>query len=51
MTTKNKANGISNTLEELKVRYKINKKYDNSLNEDIDSFIRKMNDVAHSVSA
>ena len=51
MTTKDKAMGVSNTLEELKVRYKINKIYNNKLNEDIDGFIQKLNDIANSVSA
>jgi len=42
MNSKNKTNGIRNTLNKLKTRYDINKQTDNQLNEKINNFIKTL---------
>lgn len=42
MNSKNKTNGIRNTLNKLKTRYDINKQTDNHLNEKINNFIKTL---------
>ena len=51
LTTENKSKGISNTLKELKIRYKINSKYDKKMNEEIDNFLIKIQKLSNSTSA